>query len=297
MRKLEKIMFFSDSPSDLLPEDYKGMPYRINSSSVIYEDGRIVRETDIDRDEYYRYLVSCKEIPTTAMGTPEQWLEGFMEAFQNGYTHAIIMTISSTASSVAQSITIAMDLFLTEHTGGMVFEVIDSRQYSLAYGCLLLEAFQMNAQGRPFQEIVSFLRQNVLRAHAVMGAYSLECMRKSGRISGMSAFVGAALGIRPILLARDGHIAPIDKVRGEKNLIPRMVDHIKEYIRNPEEQEIWLVYGLVPPEEVDRMENLLMEVVRPKCVRRHNIGVTVVTNSGPECVFVAFSGDPYDDKK
>lgn len=287
-------MFFSDSPSDLLPEDYAGKPYRINSSSVIYDDGRIIRETDVDRDEYYQYLIQCKEIPTTAMGTPEQWLEGFEEAFQNGYTHAVIVTISSTASSVAQSITIAQELFLGDHPGGMVFELIDSRQYSLAYGRLILEALEMSEKGHSFVEIVTFLREGLKRSYALLGAYSLECMRKSGRISGMSAFVGAALGIRPILLARDGHIAPIDKVRGEKNLIPRMAEHIQKYIRDPEEQEIWIVYGSVAAEEIDRLETLLRELVRPKSIRRHNIGVTVVTNSGPECVFVTFSGEPID---
>ncbi|MCL1806317.1 MAG: DegV family EDD domain-containing protein [Oscillospiraceae bacterium] len=289
---MEKIMFFSDSPSDLLPEDTVGEPYKIVSSSVIYDDGRVIKETDVDRDEFYAYLQTCKNIPGSAMGTPDQWIEALKEAIENGYTHAIIYTISSTASSVHQSITLAREAVEAEHPGALTVEWIDSRQYSMIYGRLILESLKQIRQGWSFQKVADDLRERTQRNQGILGTYSLRCMQKSGRISGMAAFAGGVLGIRPILLARDGVIAPVEKVRGEKNLVPALIKHIKERIVNPEEQDVYITHGIVPEEELTIMEIMLLEEVKVRSVRRHNIGVTVVLNCGPETIIVGFYGEP-----
>lgn len=290
---MEKIMFFSDSPSDLLPEDFEGLPYRIVPSSVIYDDGRIIRETEVDRQEYYEYLKTCKEIPTSAMGTPEQWLEALENAVAGGYTHAIICTISSTASSVAQSIMLAREMLENEKPNALTIEIIDSRQYSVIYGRLILEALEQNSQGWGFRRIVDDLRERTRRNQGVLGTYSLRCLQKSGRISGMAAFVGGALGIRPVLLCRDGVIAPVEKVRGDKNLVPAIVEQVRQRIVKPEEQDLYLIHGSVPETELERMETLLRQTLKPRSITRHSIGVTVITNSGPESIAVCYYGEPY----
>ena len=290
---MEKIFFFSDSPADLLPEETEGMPYRMVSSSVIYDDGRTIRETDVDRYEYYDYLRTCKNIPSHAMGTPEQWSEALAEAVAGGYTHAIICTISSTASSVYQSINIAREALEAENPGALTIELIDSRQYSMMYGRLILRSLAQIAEGKSFQEIIDDLNRSLRRTQAIFGAYSLRCMQKSGRISGMAAFAGSIMGIKPVLLARDGLIAPIEKVRGDKNVIPAIINQVKERIVEPEKQDLILLHGSVPAEELDRMEAMLYEELKPRSVMRHTIGVTVITNSGPETIVVGFLGEPY----
>ena len=291
---MEKIIFMSDSPSDLLPGDTAGKPYLINSSSVVYDDGRVIREVEVDRDEYYQFLKTCKNIPTTAMGTPEQWVESFYQVHSEGYTHVIILTISSTASSVAQSIGIAIELFEADHPEKpLTFEIIDSRTYSLIYGRFILEGLRMNEEGKSFAEIVDYIRKKLPLSQAVLGVYSLQCMKKSGRVSGMSAFVGEALGIRPVLFAQNGKIVPIDKARGDKNLIPKIVDHVKTRIVNPAEQELYILHGSIPAAELDRLEATLSAEFAPRKILRHNLGVTVVTNSGPETIVVVFNGEPY----
>ena len=290
---MEKIMVFSDSSADLLPQETQGMPYRMVSSSVIFDDGRVELESNVDRFEYYEYLKTCKEIPTHAMGTPEQWLEAFETAVGDGYTHGVVYTISSTASSVAQSIALAHAELESKRPGALVIEVIDSRQYSMIYGRLLLETLEQVRQGWGFRRVADDLRERTARSQGILGAYSLRCMQKSGRISGMAAFVGAALGIRPILLCRDGNIAPVEKVRGDKNVVPAMVGQVKQRIVKPEQQDLCLLHGSVPAEELDRLETALRETLNPRGITRHTIGVTVITNCGPESVAVCYYGEPY----
>ena len=289
---MERIFFFSDSPADLLPEETAGKPYRMVPSSVIYGDGRVIRETEVDRWEYYEYLKTCSTIPGSAMGTPEQWIEAFTEAIDAGYTHGIVLTISSTASSVYQSINLAQEAIEADRPGAFTIELIDSRLYSMLYGRLVLESLEKIAEGRSFQEVVDFLRERLKLSLGIIGAYSLRCMQKSGRISGMAAFAGGVLGIKPVLLAHDGVIAPVEKVRGERNLAPALTKHIKERIVDPAGQDIILIHGSIPNGELDRLEALLLEEVKPRSVQRHSIGVTVASNCGPETIAVSFFGKP-----
>jgi len=287
---VERIYFFSDSPADLLPEETAGMPYTMVPSSVVFDDGRIIRETEVDRWEYYEYLKTCANIPGSAMGTPEQWIEAFTEAIEAGYTHAVVLTISSTASSVYQSINLAREAIESERPGALTVELIDSRLYSMLYGRLVLESLGHIMEGRSFQYVVDALRERLKHSLGIIGAYSLRCMQKSGRISGMAAFAGGVLGIKPVLFAYDGVIAPVEKVRGEKNLVPALVRHIKERIADPGGQDIILIHGSVPEGELDRLESLLRDEVGPRNVLRHSIGVTVASNCGPETIAVSFFG-------
>jgi len=290
---MEKIFFFSDSPADLLPEETAGMPYKMVPSSVIYDDGRIIRETEVDRWEYYEYLKVCTSIPGSAMGTPEQWIEAFTEAIDAGYTHGIVLTISSTASSVYQSINLAYEAIEAERPGAFIIELIDSRQYSMIYGRLILESLALIEEGQSFKYVTIALRERLKHSLGIIGTYSLRCMQKSGRISGMAAFAGGVLGIKPVLLAYDGVIAPVEKVRGEKSLVPALVKHIKSRIVDPGGQDIILIHGSIPGGELDKLEALLYEEVKPRSVLRHSIGVTVVSNCGPETIAVSFFGEPY----
>jgi DegV family protein with EDD domain len=289
---MEKILFLSDSPCDLVPEDTAGAPYRMVPSSVMYDDGRVLRENEVDRQEFYEYLKTCDNIPTSAMGTPDQWIEALTDAIEEGYTHAVVYVISGTASSVMQSVTLARQTVEEAHPGKLTVELIDSRSYSMIYGRLILKSLEQIKQGRSFEEIVECLKAETRRNVGIVAAYSLRCMQKSGRVSGMAAFMGGALGIRPILLARDGVISPIEKVRGDRNVVPAIVRHVKERITGPESQDLIIIHGSVPEEELNRMEKLLKEELNPRSVSRHTIGVTVVLNCGPETIAIGFGGEP-----
>jgi DegV family protein with EDD domain len=286
-------MFFIDSPCDLTRADIEGKPLRVNSAEVMY-DGKTEKDIDVDRPAYYKYLQECKEVPSTAMATPEEWRAGFEEAYQAGYTHAVGMTISTTASSVLQTANVGREMFLSDHPGGLKFRLFDSRAYSVVYGDVMLEALDMNERGESCETIVAAIKQKLRASVGVLGVCSLKCMKKSGRISGMTAFVGEALGLRPVLQVRDGAITPIDKVRGERNLPQAIVDHTKRLIVRPEEQTLTLLHGLVPEEELDRLERLALEQIPCKGIKRHTVGCAVATNCGPEVLALRCYAQPYE---
>ena len=104
--------------------------------------------------------------------------------------------------------------------GKMTIEVIDSKTYTYIYRHIVVKAAEMREQGESFDAIVSVVKSRLNRVEAYLGVYSLKFLKKSGRISGGAAFVGEALGLKPISHVYDGAVKVCDKVRGEKHSLP-----------------------------------------------------------------------------
>lgn len=289
---MEKIVFILDSACDITPEQTKEMDIRIAPVTVMV-NGTTRRDFyDIDRAAFWKELQALPELPKTSMSSPEIFLEMFLKAREDGFTHAIVLPLSTTAAGTFTSASTARTLFVEDHGGGMIIEVIDSRNYSYLYGRIGVEGAKMARDGVPFDEIVKYIRDMVPRSQGLLWVYTLNFLKKSGRITGMSAFVGETLGIRPILWVRDGVISPVEKIRGDKNLIPKVIEMSKDYIDDPRNQDMFLMYANVPEEEIARCESMVLEHIKPRSLTRHPIGASIAINCGPNAMALIFKGHP-----
>jgi DegV family protein with EDD domain len=288
---MEKILFIIDSPGDLTKEDIAGKPIWVNPVLVSY-DGIDIRENEIEPRQFWKDLVRMDEIPRTTMIVPDDWLQLYRKAKAEGYTHILVHTLSSTASGICNSAFLARRLLTDEER--LPVEIVDSRSYAFIYGRNILKCAEMAEQGVPFAQIVENLRGLTARNRAVLWVYTLKHLKKSGRISGMKAFVGETLGLRPLLLIKDGVIKPVDKVRGNTGVIPRAAQLVKEHAVAPETQRIEILYADVPPAEIERAQNIIGEVVRPKEITLHQIGSVIAINCGPEAMAACFYGEPFE---
>lgn len=293
---MERILLVTDGASDLTPEDIAGKPITIVPATVLFGGKEYKEFYDLRPSDFWDVLEQYEEIPVTQQASPLDFLECYKSAYKSGYTHLLVSVISSTASGAMSSAVLARGMLEEEpeFCGKLTIEVIDSLGYSMMYGHMILEAARQVGEGRSFDEIVSDYRDRVSRCEALFLVYSLKHIRKSGRISGMSAFMGEAMGIRPILYAVDGHIEPVDKVRGEKKIIPRMIELFKERCVDPSGQNLYLVSSKIAPEEVDRAEAELRENFRPLDVVHGAIGCSVSANTGPYCMAIIYYGAKRD---
>ena len=126
---------------------------------------------------------------------------------------------------------------------------------------------------------------------AYLGVYSLKFLKKSGRISGGAAFVGEALGLKPISFVYDGAVKVCDKVRGEKALAAGICKKVVARVQQPEKQT-GILYGDVPEERLAEVEKRMREEIGFKDVVRCAIGPSVLSNTGPLAIAVAYYGAP-----
>ena len=289
---MEKILLVTDAANDLTREAMGQAPIFIVPATVCYEDKEFKEFFDIEPQDFWDTLERLDEIPVTQHASPADFVACYKKAMEEGYTHIVVSTVSATASGVLSASMLARDL-LSEEIGALAMPEIafvDSRGYSMMYGRIILEAAALIAGGASFAEVVRAMEDSVSRSEALFMVYSLKHIRKSGRISGMSAFVGEAMGLRPILRCIDGAINPIERVRGDKKLIPRMLELVREFCVEPQNQDFYLVYAKLATEEIDLAESELRRVFAPRNVHRAPIGPSVTVNTGPRCMGIVYYG-------
>ena len=288
---MEKIYFICDSPSDLRPSYIEGLNISVISATVTIEGKDHMEYPDIDPVAYWDTLERLSSVPQTSQAKLLDYADAMRSARDAGFTHILVIPVSTTGAGSMQNAKLAADMVRDENPDAFpVIQYIDSRSYAIMYGHIVLRSAQMAKAGRSFAEIVQYAQDRVDRTEALFMVYSLKQMRKSGRIGGVQAFAGEALGLRPILLCNDGRIGPIDKVRGEKKLLPRMLEILKERIVDPENQEVNIAYAKVPQEEIDACESALRQQLGIKNIERYPIGACVTTNTGPHCLSVVYHG-------
>lgn len=290
---MEKICIFTDSTSDLSQEQAE----RWNIDIVpiqIQIAGKTYREYyDITPQKYWDILLESDEIPQTSQLRIEDLMAQYRKAKDAGCTHCVGVIINAAGSGSYQTANIVRDMFYEENGKDMTIELIDSEGYTYMYGTAVMEGAKMREEGASFDEIVGAMRRRVKSMEAYLGVYSLRHLKNSGRISGGTAFVGEALGLRPISLVCAGSVDVCAKVRGDKNVVPKLIDMAKARAVDPAGQTAYIAYAAVPEEQIALAEQLALEAGFA-AVERFPIGVAVTTNAGPQSIAIVFRGRQRD---
>ena len=205
---MEKIRIITDSASDLSAstrEDLTILPLAIRFGDTEYLDG-----VTISHHEFYEKLIESDTLPTTSLVSPAAFEETYARSVADGET-VIAITISSRLSGTYQSATIAAEDF-----AGKVF-VIDSYNATIGEGILVKYALLLKDQGLSAKEIVGILEASKEQIHTLGVLDTLEYLKKGGRISAATAFLGSAMAIKPVVAVSEGEIVMLGKARGSKN--------------------------------------------------------------------------------
>ncbi|MFI3254252.1 MAG: DegV family protein [Eubacteriales bacterium] len=229
---MAKIKFFTDSASDI-PQEYldKYPNLEMISFPINTEEEELLDRVSMTPEDFYTFLDEQKKLPTHAQITPFQFGELFFKTWKEGYTHLIYTAINSHGSATYQNALQQASSFFFENPsakGQIEIEIIDSESYTLAYGYPVIQGAEMAEKGTSPEEIIAFIRDWVENAKILFVPFNLKYAKKSGRVSAASAFVGEALGMKPIMTFKHGDSVLIAKVRGEKNVVSALIEVVDE---------------------------------------------------------------------
>lgn len=290
---MEKVCLITDSASDLPKDLAQEYDIWVLPVTVTY-GGKEAREYyDIEPKEFWDFLETHEELPSTAQISPAQYLEAFARAEAEGYDKVICLMINGDGSGTLASGKVAIDLYRTEHTGGLDIRLIDSKNYTIAYGQAMVLARQALREGVGFEEVVSLVEDHISRVEAVAAIFTLRQLKKSGRINGAAAFMGELLGIKPMIHLCDGQVNIPVKVRGDKALLPKMFDYVRERADRSADQRraCFVIHGDIPDREKEEVHAFLREEFGLENVRDIPFGCSLTTNTGPNVIGIVYYGE------
>ncbi|WP_338031221.1 DegV family protein [Clostridium paridis] len=245
------VKFIVDSTCDL-PED---LIIKSNISliplKVLIDDKDYLDKKTINVDEVYSAM-RRGILPKTSQPNPKDMYDIFEECCNKGEDFIFLSFSSALSGTYRLAKTIVLEL--KERYPKINMEVIDSKSGSTATGLIILEAIKFTQEsGHSFYEIVGKIRNLVTHIEHVFTIADLNWLIKGGRIGKTQGVIGNILDIKPILDVSNGEMEIIQKVRGKKKALHRMVDILEERAGNYKEQ----IIGVSHADDIETAEELV----------------------------------------
>ena len=225
------IKLIADSTCDLTKEVIE--KYNIGIAPLnIFIDGTTYKDKiDLSADEFFKLLPNLKELPTTSMPSPEEFLQIINKAIEDGYTEILSICMSSGTSGSYQSAELAKSLFYENNPDSTIkIHVIDSLSMSHGSGWLILKSAMLIEEGYSFEQLIHFNEKYCIRVKHFLCVDDLNNLIKSGRLTNASAFIGKLLKVKPIMTMRKGKGAIVAKERGWNKVLKFYVEEFSRRI-------------------------------------------------------------------
>ena len=183
---------------------------------------------DLEPEQFYRRLPSCRKLPTTAHPNLDQYMQAFASV---GNCEEILCIAPTGKMSGGYSTACAARELWMEQSQTPQVTVYDSQQISFGMGILVQEACRLAREGLCAGEIVNRLEVLRRKAGVYFAMESLEYAQKGGRVGAIRVLAADLLKVKPILTFRDGLVRDIGIVRGYRNAVQRVVSLYKEKAR------------------------------------------------------------------
>ncbi|MEC0371896.1 DegV family protein [Paenibacillus chibensis] len=256
----------SDIPEELVSKyDIHVVPLRLMFGEETFQDG-----VDISAEVFYKRLVQSEQLPTTSQASPAD----YMQVYENIMTlhpgsPIISIHISSGLSGTYQSAVLAKSLMEDPPE----ITVVDSKSASYGFGLLVVQAARLAAEGQSADEILASIEQMRQQRKLYFLVDTLEYLQKGGRIGKAAAIIGNLLNIKPILsIDEDGIIYAVEKVRGRKKAITRMIERFQEDLGGIRNINVAVGHTADPASADPVLEELS---------RHYSLEEVVLTNVGP----------------
>ncbi len=278
------IRLFADSACDLPTAFYEEnnvtlLPLKVHIDDTEYEDMITIQPQAVFEK------IQQGHMPKTSQVSPEKFQTEFTELARKG-EKGIYICFSSQLSGTYQTAVMIRDQ-VKEDYPDLELTIIDTMGASLGQGLVVKAAASALQSGMDYDNLISLIKSNSNHMEHLFTVEDLEYLAKGGRVSKASAFLGGLLNIKPLLHVEGGKLVPIEKLRGRKKLLKRILEVMEERGENLSEQTIAISHG-DDLEAAEEMKNMIVEKFAPKDVYINIIGAAIGSHAGPGTLAIFF---------
>ena len=278
----QKIKLMTDSVSDISKDRAEALGIHLLYMPITIESKALREEIDFTKEEFYQMIDEAQEYPSTAQITPFEILDAYEQIAAEGYTDLIFTTIGSGGSGTYNNAMLAREQYYEEHPQSqMKIHLVDGRNYTATYGYAVVEAAKMLARGASVPELIDYMDDWARHAGLYFVPMTLKYVKRSGRVSAAAAFAGELLGLKPFCRICNCQSNVIQKVRGEQNIIPKMVEVVKADIQP---HSPYLVMQGADTKIAQEFGAALTKALGYPPEGYWNIGAAICCNAGPHVV-------------
>lgn len=192
----------------------------------VWDNRTYLENVDIGPREFYSKLRSSKSTPKTSGPTPGSFIDTF-EALASDGKPILAILVGMVFSSTFTAANLAKDML-----PDIDIMIVDSDSNTMGLGFQVLAAARAAKEGKGLDEVISIVKRVKDTCGVVFSVSNVDYLRRGGRISHVQYFLASTLNVVPIMELRGGPIKPVERVRSQKNAMPRILDLVAERLGN-----------------------------------------------------------------
>lgn len=262
---MNKIKIIADQALDIPKEILDRYDIKVVNLNVAFGDEIVNHYTN---KEFYERMRISPVLPKTSCPSPDAFLDEYKAADGD----VIVITLSKEISGTYSSASIAKGIFDTE-VGGKKVNVVDSTNGSIGSALLAIKTAKLIETGMSYDEVLSNSMSMTERLVHYGMLETLENAVKGGRVSKTKGFVANVLNLKPIIQI-EKTVFVVDKARGTKNSIKRMIDILSDKVVELNIKPS--ILGIAHANDIEKAE-----LVKSMVLEKFNFDEIIIAEIGP----------------
>ena len=242
-----------------------------------------------DLKQFYTMMREGKVITTSLPNLAES--EALMRGLLEQGRDILYLGFSSGLSGTFEATELLMRDLAAEFPERTLLAV-DTLAASGGEGLLVWHAVQRARAGAPIGEVRDWVEENKLHLAHWFTVDDLIFLFRGGRVSKTAAWAGTMLNIKPVMHVDDeGHLIPLEKVRGRKKSLNALVDHMEKSAVQPIDQQMVFITHGDCLEEAEYVAEQVKERFGVKEIVINYVDPVIGAHSGPGTMALFFLAD------
>ena len=277
-----------DSNAAIKKDEAKELGIYLVSTPIIIDGEVYFEEENLTQEQFYEALMSDKDI-TSSMPSPGDVMDMWDELLKE-YDEVAYIPLSSGLSNSCHAA-----IQLSDEYDGKV-QVVDDHRISVTMRQSALDAKWMADNGKSAKEIKEALEQNAYNSAIYLTVEDLKYLKKGGRVTPAAAALGAVLNIKPVLATKGGKFDAVEKVRGMKKSIAKLLDYTEQTLdkliekNNVSQIRIGVAGTFLNQEDADNWYNMVKDrFVDIENIEYDPLSLVVAVHTGPNAAGIGIS--------
>lgn len=216
----------TDSTADLPAELASALQISVVPCQLLWENETYLDGVDIPPSEFYRRLASSRELPRTSAPPVGAFLDVYQRLLDGEGADAVVsLHVAGSLSGTMNAAWAAAQCLPNPER----VAVLDSGQVSMGLGWATVEAARMAGVGASQIEVAQGVQALRSRLRTVAMIDTLDNLYRGGRINQISALLGMALRIKPLVSLDSGRLTVWAKVRSRSRALQALIARVRSW--------------------------------------------------------------------
>ena len=270
----KKFGIMTDSGADFSLDYMKKHDLILIRTRIMIEETEYIDRDNITREEIIDKMINDKAKTSTSVAPPIDFDQVIRAALEK-YEKVLYLGISAKMSATLQNAILTAKRLKTDN-----FITVDTETVSWGQSLLIDHAIRRRDQGIPIEAVrdeINEMKKNI-QLHFMVD--TLEYLRRGGRIGAAKSLLGTIMGLKPLLIVKDGDITSSGTVKSYSEGMDKFRAIAEQYSKEFVNYVMVVMYGLDSP-EIKKFSEEINKHYKPLHFFYEPIGANIICHAGP----------------